>query len=435
MKRFSAFLLSLALLMGLSGCGLTITPPSAAPVPLKFWCSIPYEDGPRQLLEDFNASHPDIEVQYVYYVNDEIGHGRLDKALATDGDVDLCLGSSRNHLLRRAERGWLLPLNGMLARRAVDVSTLYGPGAELFRLEDTYYSLPTRLFNQCILLNEQMFRDKGVPLPRAGWTYEEFLSAAQQLSGDGVYGYFSGQVDQGEPALAFLRAQLGEDWMYTEDGCGIAIDRPEVKYALDQYLYRSQSGIEPDFTANKTQRMLPEDMFLRGKAAMILDRWTVRHVKDLDRYPHDFKVGFATLPKLGGEDQKELFTSVYSDDISISASTLYPEEAMTFLLWYVTEGIHWLTPKGLIPCTLRISPADTAASLFAGSEQLFDMDSARAVYLTSQDARSPRYFTASQEIHYILGQEFEKAFTGACSVDEALKTAQRRAQTAFDESK
>lgn len=435
MKRFSAFFLSLVFLFGLTGCSPAITAPSAPPTPLKFWCSIPYEDGPRQLVEDFNRTHPEIEVQYIYYANDTLGNDRLDKALDMEGDVDLCLSSARSNLVRRAEAGWLLPLNPLLTRREVDVESLYGPGAELFRLRDMLYSLPSRLFNQCILYNKEMFLDHGVPLPRAGWTYEEFLDAATQLSSETVYGYFSSQVEHGEPALAFLRAQLGPDWMYSEDGSGVWIDRPEVKYALEQYLLRTESGIEPDFTDNKTQRMCTEDLFLRGQAAMVMDRWTVRHVKDLERYPHDFQVGFATVPRLGGAEQDQLYTSVYSDDISIAASTLFPEEAMTFLMWYVNEGVHWLTPKGLIPCTVQISPADTAAALFAGSESLFDLNSVREVYLISQTARTPRYFTAIQEIQSILGQEFEKAFTGFCTVDEALAAAQSRANAAFEESK
>ena len=431
MKRLSALILSALLFLVLTGCGLSLPAPDTAPVILKFWSPLPYEAGPRQLVEHFNQTHPEIQVEYVQYANDSVGNKQLDDALSQRGDVDVCLSDSRDALVHRAASGWFLPLSPLLDKSSIRLDSLYAPGADLFRLDGTYYSLPSRLFNQCILYNEQMFLDKGVPLPRAGWTYEEFLSAAEQLTGDGVYGYFNQLVDHGEPAVQFLRAQLGDDWMYSEDGTSVCIDRPEVRSALNRCIARMEAGIEPDFIDNKTQRMQTEELFLRGKAAMVLDHWTLHHIKDPERYPHSFKVGFATLPRTGGEEQTALYTSTYSDDLSITAQTNHPDEAMTFLLWYITDGMRWLAPLGRVPCTLQASPDDTAAVLFEDSQQFFDLDSARAVYLTSQAARSPRYYTAMQEIQQILEEEFEKAFTGFCSVDEAVKTAQTRAQTAF----
>ena len=432
MRRILALFLSAVLLVATAGCSLSLPAPAEPPVNLKFWSPLSYEDGPRQLVEDFNRTHPDIRVEYVYYANDPMGNKRLNDALAQRGDVDICLSATRSTLAFRAAGNWLLPLDPLLSQRAIDVNTMYGPGVELFRVNNVFYSLPSRLFNQCILYNREMFLEKGIPLPRTGWTYEEFLDAAQKLTGDGVYGYFSSLVDHGEPAVQFLRAQLGDDWMYTEDGSAVCIDRPEVRKALNQYLDRIQSGVEPDFIDNKTQRMNTEEMFLQGKAAMVLDRWTLHYVKDTDRYPHSFQVGFATLPKLGGEAQEAIYSSIYSDDISIAAHTDHPDASMTFLLWYITEGMQHLVPMGRVPCALHISPADTAARLFEDGRQLFDLNSARAVYLTSQAARSPRYFTALPEIQDILEEEFEKAFTGAATVDEAVKTAQARAQAAFD---
>ena len=432
MKRLLALVLSAALVLTLAACGLSLPAPHEAPAVLKFWSPIPYEAGAKRLVEEFNRTHPDIRVEYVSYVNDAVGNRRLDQALAQKGDVDVCISASRSALAYRASSGWLLALDPILAQNSIHVESLYGPGADLFQLDNVFYSLPSRLFNQCILYNQTMFLEKGIPLPRAGWTYEEFLDAAEKLTGDGVYGYFSESVDHGEPALQFLRAQLGDDWMYHEDGTAVCIDRPEVKSALNQYIARMDAGIEPDFLDNKIQRMQTEDLFLRGEAAMVLDHWTLHHVKDTERYPHSFVVGFATLPRLGGEEQKELYTSIYSDDLSIACHTTYPKEAMTFLLWYITDGMRWLAPMGRVPCALNISPADTAYSLFADSRQLFDLNSARSVYLTSQSARSPRYFTAVQQLQIILGEEFEKAFTGVCSVDEAVAAAQTRAQAAFE---
>ena len=95
-----------------------------------------------------------------------------------------------------------------------------------------------------------------------------------------------------------LVSKLGADWMYTEDGTKAAIDTDDVKDVTEKYLERVEKGVEPSYVDVTTQKMEPANMLLTGKAAMVYGDWCVRDVKDLDNYPHDFKVGFANMPRL-----------------------------------------------------------------------------------------------------------------------------------------
>ena len=36
---------------------------------------------------------------------------------------------------------------------------------------------------------------------------------------------------------------------------------------------------------------------------MVFGDWVVRNVKDTDNYPHDFKVGFARMPRLSADQE------------------------------------------------------------------------------------------------------------------------------------
>lgn len=43
-----------------------------------------------------------------------------------------------------------------------------------------------------IAYNKDLFNKKNVPLPKAGWTWSDFLSAAKKLTGNGTYGWLPG---------------------------------------------------------------------------------------------------------------------------------------------------------------------------------------------------------------------------------------------------
>ena len=52
------------------------------------------------------------------------------------------------------------------------------------------YGVPTSISVQTLLLNLDIFEEKGVEPPVDGrWTYDEFVEKMEALTGDGVYGF------------------------------------------------------------------------------------------------------------------------------------------------------------------------------------------------------------------------------------------------------
>ena len=91
------------------------------------------------------------------------------------------------------------------------------------------------------------------------------------------------------------------------------------------------------------------------------------------------------------------------------------------------HGGDYVAPFARIPACKKYD-ADKIASLIFGDQQdLFDMDSARDVYLAGTDFSIRKNLTASTEINTILTEEFDKTFAGAQSVEDTLKNAQKRA--------
>jgi len=293
-----------------------------------------------------------------------------------------------------------------------------------------YYSLPAKRITSTILYNPQMFDDTGIPYPSDDWTYDEFIDTARKLTkgegNDKVYGWFFPGYDAGQPALRMIESKLGLDWMYAPDGKSAAIDTEDVKDLTEKYLQRVEEGIEPSYVDVTTQKMEPANMLLTGKAAMVFGDWVVRNVKDTDNYPHDFKVGFARMPRLSA-DQENNYTTSYSDDLSINSKSQHPQEAMKFIKWYLEEGMDYVAPYARIPACKKYDADKVASLIFGEQSDLFDMESAKNIYLTPTDFYVRKNMPVATEINTILTEEFDKVFAGAQSVEETLQNAQKRA--------
>lgn len=452
MKRTITLLLTALLLLScLAGCGKTETPSgtgskdtpnnaasiggqpeSGEAVRLQWWGAVAEESGPQEVVDSFNASHTDIQVEYVRYTNDDAGNTKLDMSLMASGDADVFVSYNDTYLQKRVDAGNALALNELLATAGIDPSEAFGAGVEAYLRDGKYYMLPACVSNDCILYNKQMFDDAGVAYPTVGWTYDEFMAAAEALTSDGVSGYYY-PAWGAQPATDFAKRVLGSNWMYNEDGTGVNIDNDILRASFEGYMDRVARGIEVDFVDNSTQQMTPQDMLLQGKAAMVYGNWIVRYVNDTETYPHDFKVGFATVPTLDGS-QKELYTSSYGDYMSINSKSEHPEEAMEFLKWYLEGGMAPMAKYGRIPGHSGFDRDSVVELAFGENADLYDMDEAKAVFMGLFDVSVRTITTASSEIDTVLNEEFEKAFAGEQTVDEAIANAQARAQVQFEDA-
>lgn len=457
MKRVVAmFLVGMLTMSGLAGCSAGTNEKNQTPVDsqkkevdkngkeqngkekkevvnLQVWGAITEENGMQEMVDNFNATHEDIQVEYVLYTNDDAGNTKLDMNLMAGGDIDLFFSYNDTSLQKRVVAGNTLALKGLLDANDFDPVEAFGQGVTAYEADGEYYMMPTVNSNDCILYNKDMFEAAGVPLPTPGWTYDQFIAAAKALTKDGIYGYYYPAWGSGQPAIDFAKRALGNNWMYTNDGNAVEIDRPEVKQSFQAYMDRMKAGIEVDFVDNKTQHMSPQDMLLQGKAAMVYGNWIVRNVKDTQTYPHDFVTGFATVPKLSA-NQKRVYNGSIGDYLSINSKSKHPEAAMEFMLWYIKGGIEPLAKYGRIPAYSGIDQGKIADLAFGDSKDLFDMEEAKAVFLTPGDVAPRTVTTASSEIETVLTEEFEKAFAGGQTVDEAIANAQKRAQSWFEEA-
>jgi ABC-type glycerol-3-phosphate transport system substrate-binding protein len=216
--------------------------------------------------------------------------------------------------------------------------------AGLLRMTDDGHSLsvPTYFRPMLMKYNPELFDKAGVPYPRPGWTWDEFLAAAKALT-----------VRDGDTVTQWGYYELGAGLFSARLRSGLSADLqslPDYATAADilgwfEKLYVDDpaapvESIRSTLTGEKVSYAALDDMLSHGKVAMSnvdmrSDRTEPRH---LAPYPD---TGYGILMS-------------YFSDLVMSGQTAHPEEAWR-LLSYLSRHL----PDGEVPA--RRSLAEQAS--------------------------------------------------------------------------
>lgn len=155
----TGFALFMTVPLALAGCGGSgggkqaegaispgATKTSSEPIKLTLWGAVPSENGPQEVVDNWNKQHPDVQVEYVRFVNDDAGNLKLDTALISNQPVDMYVNYDFSLYEKRIKAGNALDL-GKFSDYNVDDKM--GEGAALWKVDDKYYGLPTQ--KACLL--------------------------------------------------------------------------------------------------------------------------------------------------------------------------------------------------------------------------------------------------------------------------------------------
>ena len=108
-------------------------------------------------------------------------------AQASGGNAPCLLGMQS---LRAPGLGQLLrPLDDLAKKEGVDLSQFDQSIVKALRVDGKQVAVPYDLGSLLIYYNKDMFTKAGVPLPKPGWTTDDFLAAAKKLTSGGKYGF------------------------------------------------------------------------------------------------------------------------------------------------------------------------------------------------------------------------------------------------------
>lgn len=280
----------------------------------------------RDVVTAFEDEHPDIDVRLIETGDRDALLARLSSSIAGGEPPDLFLVNYR-FFGQFAARDALEPLDERIGGSTVFAEDDFFPAAiEAFRFGGRQLCLPQNLSSLVVYVNEDLFAEAGIEVPRGGWSWDEMVQVASRLTvdedGDGTPERYGLGVDPELLRIApFIWSNDGRLVDDEERPTSFTLSEPESVQAM-QLFFDLRSTYEVVPTEEELESEDNESRFLNGRTAMLMES---RKVVPSFRTITDFSWDVVPLPVL-----QERATVLHSDGYCMLASSPVQEEAWAF---------------------------------------------------------------------------------------------------------
>jgi multiple sugar transport system substrate-binding protein len=363
------------------------------------------------LVDRYEKKFPNVDVELMEISGDI--YQKLLVMIAAGNAPDLMwMGQSFQEF---ANRGVFLDVTDRVARD-LDIKNFTPKAVEWYQFKGRNYGIAQGLDMRFITYNKDLFDKAGLPYPKNGWTYDEFLAAAQKLTidenGDGKpeqWGFF-GDLDH-----SLFKAE-----MISEKGGGALCNSPEMLDFLHTNLdlaekYRvSPSGRQ---TVNEAFDNLVS-IFRQGKVGMMsMATWNMADMQTRCANMRWDIVANPTVRQPGHWASCQAFV--------ISATTKHPEESWQLCKMFLEEDYQKTKYPTILPSNIAVQqalqseaggkPPDITAMMVA-SESLY---------------RMPRVANLSELIQF-WQDAVVSVWTKRSTPEEAMALAERQINRAIE---
>lgn len=390
MFKHCKMLLALLLIMILiAACGGKKENAAAAagnePVTIRWfmrWDQARVDNVAKPIIEEYQKMHPNITVEFENIGSGSQYYAKLQTMIAGGQAPDVFYPAT-HVAYAYARKGAIRYLDDFIKRDKIDVSAYNPQILDLYSLNGKVYGLPIDTAALVVFYNKDIFDAAGVPYPKEGWTWDDFLKTAKALTKD-LDG--DGQTDQ------FGVDQFRNYWpllVWSNTGHGLFDDMRNPKkfliandpVAIDSIQWVADLTLVHGVMPSDEQRADISDLFAAGKAAMqVVGHWRVK------RYlTANINFDFAPLP-IGkfGQPVNRADGSCFA----ISAQSMYPEQAWDFIKFLAAPGARGvsmlLDMQVMVPALLEYQkderflkpkelPNANKAAFLAGQKHLFPM--------------------------------------------------------------
>jgi multiple sugar transport system substrate-binding protein len=268
--------------------------------------------GYERMIAAFEDANPDVDVALTPVAKQDDLLAKLTTSFAAGAPPDVFLVNFRKYG-QFAEQGALEPVESYLAAsEEIDVTDFYTAAFDAFRYDgETLTCMPQNLSSLEVYYNVDLFEQAGLDRPEAGWTWDDFLAAAQALTTAETYGVGV------EPSLIrvapFVWSAGGEVVDDPIDPTRLTLGEGKAREALDWFLDLSLvHGVVPPDVEEQSEES--EARFLRGALGMYLNsRKSVPTLRTIEGFEWDV----APLPVAPGGEPA---TILHADAYCMSAS-------------------------------------------------------------------------------------------------------------------
>lgn len=361
----------------------------------------------EELVKEWNASHPNVKVEYVQGSWDGV-HDQLLTSFE-GGEAPDIIHDASDDLADFAYGGYLADLTGLLPARLK--SDIPQRSWETATFGDGIYGVPFLQEPRVLVANAKWLKQAGVriPTPERPWSWAEFRKITERLSGDGRYGV---AWPLKEPVSATLNLSLSSGGqLFHRDADG----KVTVRFgADDEVMPRTvHDQVNADRSASPTtlgsggSDTLPG--FFGGRYAMVPLGFSYRQ-QIVQQAPKGFD--WQVLPAPAGADG--LTQGVSPQTLSIAEDSPHKREAAEFIDFL-------LRPDNMVRLALGdwMLPTGTEAlkdPALHTTENDWATGTALAAHLRSAPAQSVRGYPEWKD--KIATPAFQEYYSGAIGLDE-----------------
>ncbi|MFJ6571088.1 ABC transporter substrate-binding protein [Streptomyces sp. NPDC091292] len=303
-------------------------------------------DANKQLVEEWNATHPDVQVRYVQGSWDSV-HDQLLTSFE-GGEAPDIIHDASDDLADFAYGGYLADLRDLLPRRLKD--DIPQRSWDTVTFGEGIYGVPFLQEPRVLIANATWLKESGVriPTPEAPWSWDEFRAITKELSGKDRYGI---AWPLKEPVSATLNLSLSTGGrMFVRGPDGKVKVRFEAADAVMPRTVHDQVGADGS-ASGATLGMGGSDTlpgFFGGKYAMVPLGFSYRQ-QIVQQAPKGFD--WQVLPAPAGADG--LAQGVSPQTLSIAEDSPHKKEAAAFVDFLLRPANmvrlalgDWMLPTG-----------------------------------------------------------------------------------------
>ncbi|MFD7919404.1 ABC transporter substrate-binding protein [Streptomyces sp. NPDC059740] len=373
----------------------------------------------KRLVADFERAHPHIRVDLGGGVLSDAMLQKVTAALAAGAypDIAYIFGSDLASVARSPQ---VVDLTDQVSSGPTPWKNYWAPAREAVTLNGRVRAAPAVVDSLAVVCNVRLFRDAGVPLPRAGWTWEEFVATARRLTQPARGRFGTGWPGVGDEDTVWrlwpMIWDLGGE-VIAEDGRHIGFADTGVR-ALEvvQALARDRSVyIDP-----KTGSEQLYQVFQSGRMAMVATGpW---QLPDIRQAGVEYQV--VPLPSFSGRpvtiSGPDTWTVFDNGGARVAA-------ARTFVSWLTqpAQDARWDVEAGSLPLSRR------SQALPGWQHHAADTEGLPVFTRALETARVRPVHPAYPQISQALGQAIVAVLLGRKSPTEALRACAAEANAAL----
>jgi multiple sugar transport system substrate-binding protein len=323
----------------------------AGAVQLKFWDMLwgpspGYINVGKQLVAQFNASHPSIQVTYqsIPWNN---WYQTYATALASGVGPDLSTGAAYQ-ALQFASKGYILPLDSLLAawKKSGQVNDFQPHTLSVLQYQGHQVAIPWAIDIRVMYYRKDLFKKAGITaVPK---TWPELLAAAKKLTdkAHGVYGFgMSGDTLGEQYVLSFMLNNGGG--LFTKGGQP-DLNNPRNMEAVEFLVSMAKAGVIDPAGAGWQGTDLTR-AFGQGKVAIMINDPGIQ-----TQYPSSFLPNIGLMAPLRSP-HGTYGTIDWVNNIMAYKETKNPAAVMTFMEWLSKNELPFFTKGGATQIPTRKS--------------------------------------------------------------------------------